>query len=234
MTKGTLLVIGATGDVGQGIVAAALDSGRKVIAAGRDAAKLERLAAMHTGRALHRVTGDISTEEGAAALWENASQVGAIDAVVVSVNAPSKLQPLTGWTVDELAGALRANLLSHFIAAKVFAPRLADTALLLAIGGGTADFIPPNMTYMSMAQAALRMMYRGLARERKQGAELRELMIVSMVNGESSRGRAKPEWVTDLDIGRHVCAILDAPGDFPGPILQLKSRDQVGRAAASA
>jgi hypothetical protein len=62
------------------------------------------------------------------------------------------------------------------------------------------------------------------------GAEIRELMIVSMVNGESSRQHAKPEWLSDIEIGRHVCAILDAPANFPGPILQLKSREQVGHA----
>ena len=54
-------------------------------------------------------------------------------------------------------------------------------------------------------------------------------MVVSMVNGESKRDRAEPDWLTDVEVGRHVCAILDAPGAFPGPILQLKSRDQVGR-----
>ena len=32
----------------------------------------------------------------------------------------------------------------------------------------------------------------------------------------------------------HVCAILDAPANFPGPVLQLKSRDQVGHPEAAA
>jgi hypothetical protein len=85
------------------------------------------------------------------------------------------------------------------------------------------------MAHVSMSQAAQRMLYRGLGRERREGAEIRELMIVSMVNGESSRQHAKPEWLSDIEIGRHVCAILDAPASFPGPILQLKSREQVGR-----
>ena len=50
-----------------------------------------------------------------------------------------------------------------------------------------------------------------------------------MVNGESSRDKAKPDWVTDVDVGRHVCAILDAPITSPGPVLRLKSREQAGR-----
>jgi hypothetical protein len=80
-----------------------------------------------------------------------------------------------------------------------------------------------------MAQAAQRMLYRGLAKERKAGAQVRELMIVAMVAGRSDRDAAPPDGVTDLDVGRHVCAILDAPERFARPILHLRSREQVGQ-----
>ena len=73
MNKGTLLVVGAAGDVGQGIVGAALASGRQVIAAGRNGESLERIAARYPGRALACVVGDIATEAGAAALWDVAA-----------------------------------------------------------------------------------------------------------------------------------------------------------------
>ncbi len=226
---GTLLVVGATGDVGQGIVAAALAAGRRVIAAGRDGEKLERLAARHAGRPLSWVAGDIATEAGAAALWDAAASKSAgIDAAVISVSASIKPKPLMEWSAENLSALLSSNLLVHFIAAKVFVPRLPESGMLIGIGGGTADFIIPKLAHVSICQAAQRMMYRGLARERQLGAQARELMIISMVNGESNRNTAKPEWVTDLDIGRHVCAILDAPSKFPGPVLQLTSREQAG------
>jgi NAD(P)-dependent dehydrogenase (short-subunit alcohol dehydrogenase family) len=234
-TRGTLLVVGAAGDVGQGIVAAALSSGRRVIAAGRNGDRLERLAARCPGEPLFWVVGDIATEGGAAALWEAAAaKAGGIDAVVISVNAPNRLKSLMDWSAADLSAVLSGNLLVHFIAAKVFVPRLPESGILIGIGGGTADFIIPKMAYVSVSQAAQRMMYRGFARERQTGAQIRELMIVSMVNGESSRETAKPDWVTDVDVGRHVCAILDAPTTFPGPVLQLKSREQVGRPEAPA
>jgi len=209
---GRLLVIGATGDVGLGIVSAALASGRSVVAAGRSADKLDELAASEASERLAVIVGDIAT-----------------DAVVVAVNAPARLQPLMEMDVDELSAIAAANLFTHFIAAKTFLPRLSDDGLCIGIGGGTADFIVPKMTFISMMQAALRMMYRGIARERKGGAELRELMIVSMVNGRSKRERAQPEWLTEIEVGRHVCAILDRPDEFPGPILKLTAREQVGR-----
>ena len=225
-----LLVIGATGDVGQGVVSAALAGGRKVVAAGRSEEKLSRLSARQAGANLAVVAGDVATEAGAQTLWDKAAAVyGGVDAVVVAVNAPNRLSPLADWTAEDLSAVIASNLLTHFIAAKTFLPRLPAQGVLLGVGGGTADFVIPKLAYLSMTQAAQRMMYRGFARERKDGAEIRELMVVSMVNGESKRDRAEPDWLTDVEVGRHVCAILDAPGAFPGPILQLKSRDQVGR-----
>lgn len=235
MSKGTLLVVGAAGDVGQGIVAAGLASGRRVIAAGRTPEKLARIAARHPGAELVTLVGDIGSEGGAAALWDKAaSTAGRIDAVAVSVGSVGKVQALMDWSAADLLGSITNNLLVHFVAAKTFLPRLPEDGLFIGIGGGTADFIIPKMAHMSMSQAALRMMYRGLARERRDGAKLRELMIVSMVNGESTRNTAKPEWVTETDVGQHVCAILDDPERFPEPILQLRSRAQVGKPEASA
>jgi NAD(P)-dependent dehydrogenase (short-subunit alcohol dehydrogenase family) len=230
MSKQTLLVIGAAGDVGQGIVAAALGSGRQVIASGRNREKLERIAARHQSAALALVTGDIATEEGARALWDEAiHKYGSIHSVVVTVSATHKRQVLMEWSATELHATFGNELVLHFIAAKICTPRLNEGGVFIGIGGGTADFIMPKMAHVSMSQAAQRMMYRGFARERQGGAEIRELMVVSMVNGESSRQHAKPEWLTDIEIGRHVCSILDAPASFPGPILQLKSREQVGK-----
>ncbi len=230
MGKGTLLVVGAAGDVGRGIVAAALESGRKVVAAGRDSARLERLCALHASDRLGCVVGDITSEESATRLWDGAETVfGSVGDAVVSVNTPNLMQPLDAWCADGLAAVYAGNVLTHFTAAKVFLPRLPDDGMLIGIGGGTADFIFPGMVPVSMGQAALRMLYRGLAKERKGGAQLRELMIVSMVAGESNRAGAPTDWVTDSEVGRHVCAILDAPDRFPRPILHLRSREQAGQ-----
>lgn len=229
MAGKTLLIIGAAGDVGQGVVRAALAQGWTVIAAGRNADRLDAALGALSGPALSICTGDVATEESALALWTAASAQGRIDAVVVAVNAPNRLAPLLQWTQGEMADVLSTNLLTHFNAVKVMQPLLPADGMLIGIGGGTADFVIPTMAPVSIAQAGLRMMYRGFARERREGAQIRELMIISMVNGASKRDKAQPEWVTDDEVGRHVCAILTAPDQFPGPILQLKSREQVGQ-----
>ncbi|CAN5153770.1 hypothetical protein BH10PSE13_BH10PSE13_26500 [soil metagenome] len=230
MTGRTLLIIGAAGDVGQGIVRAALTQGWTVVASGRSAEKLDAAFGALRGATLKTCAGDVATEESALALWNAAvAQAGQIDAVVVSVNAPNRLAPLSQWTGGEIADVLGTNLLTHFNAIKVMQPLLPADGVLIGIGGGTADFVIPTMAPVSIAQAGLRMLYRGFARERREGAQIRELMIISMVNGASKRDKAQPEWVTDDEVGQHVCAILAAPDQFPGPILQLKSREQVGQ-----
>jgi NAD(P)-dependent dehydrogenase (short-subunit alcohol dehydrogenase family) len=221
-----LLVVGAGGDVGQGVVAAALELGWKVAAAGRTAERLQRLQAKLAAPGLKVAVGDLRDEAAAGALWDAAaSALGGLDAVVIAVNAPNAMRPLLTWTAAELLEVYAANVLTHFNAAKVFLPRLPANGVFLGIGGGTADFVIPKLGQLSMAQAAERMMYRAIARERREGAEVRELMIASMVNGESSRSGADPAWVTDLEVGRHACAIVAEPAAFPGPVIILKSRE---------
>lgn len=231
MRDRNVLVIGASGDVGQGIVRAALREGWGVVAAARN---VDRLAAKLGGPGPDLVicAGDLSTQEGATALWDAAvGAAGSIDAVVVSVNAPVQTAPLGQWSPQDLAELFAANLLTHFVAAQAMLPRLPEGGLFIGIGGGTADHIIPGIAPLSVVQAGLRMLYRGAARELAGPAQLRELIINSMVNGPGKRAVARPEWLTDDDVGAHVCAILSDPSAFPGPILQLRSRDQVGKPA---
>lgn len=226
-----LLVIGASGDVGQGVVEKALGKGWTVAAAGRTEEKLLALdKRLGSPKNLRLVPGDIGDESGATALLEKAkASLGTIDAVVVAVNAPNTAKPLLDWTIPEFIKLLRDNLVSHFIAAKTFIPHLADGGIFIAIGGGTADFVIAGMGHLSIVQAAERMMIRALAKEhRGKTTHLRELMIISMVNGASTRQQAAADWLTDTEIGEHITSIIARPAEFPGPILSLKSRDQVG------
>src|SRR3546814_12223270 len=66
-----LLVVGATGDVGQGIVASASSLGWSVIAAGRNADQLSRFES--DGKTVAHVIGDVESAEGADSLWTAAT-----------------------------------------------------------------------------------------------------------------------------------------------------------------
>jgi NAD(P)-dependent dehydrogenase (short-subunit alcohol dehydrogenase family) len=239
----TVLVIGGTGDVGQGIVSVFLKAGYRVIAASRGEERLRGLAQrLGSPAALRTLRGSVEDEATAAALLAAIREDGdSLDAVITTVSAPMKSGVLLfERSADELTDVLRGNLISHFVAAKTFIPAIAKGGVYLSIGGGLADFVRPGFGHHSMAQAALRMMLRTLAVELSdRPVVVRELLIASMVNGESrrsapsaprmgSRGIAQPDGVTDLDVGEHVRAILERPHEFPDLIQTLRSRQQVG------
>lgn len=223
-----ILVIGAAGDVGQGIVAAANARGWQVVAAGRTKAKLDALGAHYPG--IIPLVGDVGSPEAAAALMQQANAaLGGLDCVVTSVNAPASFRPLFDNDEVSLVALFRSNVVSHFHAAKAALDVLPMDGVLLGMGGGMADWVPPDGTHQSIFQAGLRNFYRGLAKEYRD-RNIRQMQIVSMVNGASKRDVAQENWLTDLECGNHACAILGNPGAFKGPVVVLKSREEVGQA----
>lgn len=231
MTSKRLLVLGACGDIGQGIVRGAHAQGFRVVAGDRNA---ERLTRYDDGSGIATVVGELASIDEARALWDAAqTPFDGIDAIAIAVNAPNAIKPLMEWTSFEMAHVYSTNLLTHFHAIKAMLPRLPANGMLIGIGGGTADFILPKMAQLSMLQAAQRMMYRGFAKECRDGAQVRELMLISMINGERKRDIAEPHWVMDTEVGEHVCAIISDPETFAGPVLRLESREQVGKPEAA-
>ncbi|MEY2928205.1 MAG: hypothetical protein RL367_2682 [Pseudomonadota bacterium] len=221
-----LLVIGAAGDVGQGIVAVAAKRGWQIAAAGRTQAPLETIAARHSN--VRALVGDVGSPQAATMLVGAAKvALGGLDAVIVSVNAPASFRPLFDNDEDSLVALFRSNIVSHFNAAKAALDALPADGVLLGMGGGMADWVPPHGTHQSIVQAGLRNFYRGLAKEYRDRI-VRQMQIVSMVNGESKRDVAQDSWLTDLECGEHACAIVENPAGFKGPVVVLKSRDEVG------
>lgn len=215
------LVIGASGQVGAGIVRALADRGHQVVASARNPGSLAPLA----GANVEIVPGSLATEEEARTL---AARVGPVSAVIVSVNSARRSAPLLDYDSDALAERLRGDLLVHYTAARTFLPLLPEDGLLLGIGGGSADFILEGGVYMSMAQAALRMMYRGLAYENA-SPRIRQLIVASVVNSPATRDGADAAWVTDAEIGGQVADMVERPDAFPGTVWRIARRDASGR-----
>ena len=224
-----VLVIGATGDVGQGIVAQFLTAGYRVLAAGRSAERLATLAARFGEAILDTVVGSVEDEAAAIRLLAAVrGKASGLDAVITSVNLPLTPRPFAGISLDELTGILRGNVGMHFVAAKTFVPAVNAGGLYLGIGGGMADNVFPDMGHIAMCQAAQRNMFRALALDYAAGdVRLRELLICSLVAGASNRATAHPKWITDQEIGRYVRAIFEQPASFADTILSLKSKAQV-------
>lgn len=226
-----ILVIGATGDVGRGIAGQLLRSGYQVIAVGRGVDKLRALQEqLRSLGSLEVVAGSVENEESAAEL---AAQVRGrypgLEGIVVSVNAPVREMPLASMPSGQLLDVMRTNVTTHLVAAKALIPILPIGGTYLAIGGGMADHVFPGLGAISMCQAAQRVMFKVLATEMQDRAvRIHELMLYSMIAGESNRGAHHPKWITDEDVGRHVVAILQNPDWFSDTILSLKSRAEAG------
>ena len=222
-------VIGATGDVGQGIVAELLAAGYSVVAVGRREQKLAKLAARFPGAALQVEVGSVETRAAGEALGAALAVSGRPDVIVVAVNGKQEQAPTAELETALLERTLRDNLSTHLVASQTLIPAVADGGTYLGIGGGMADMIFPGYAAISMAQAAQRALFRYLAKEAEgKPVTVKELMLYAMINGESKRDQAEAYWITDREVGRHVVAVLASPAEFEGPILALKSKKQVG------
>jgi NAD(P)-dependent dehydrogenase (short-subunit alcohol dehydrogenase family) len=224
------LVIGAAGDVGRGVTGALAAAGWKVVGAGRSAEGLrdasDEIHQLDSDAQLSTVVGDLVTETSTRDL---ADSVGAdqLDAVVTTIGAPWPAKPLAQCTFDDIAVYFDRYLRLHFNAAKVFLPLMKSNAVYLAVGGGMADAVFPQLAPLSMTQAAQRSLIRGFAKEsRGSGVHIRELMIASNVNGRSTRDVAKPDWLTDQEIGLRAVEIVSNIDEFPGTIVTISPRDR--------
>jgi NAD(P)-dependent dehydrogenase (short-subunit alcohol dehydrogenase family) len=219
-----LMVIGATGDVGYGVVAQSLRRDWTTTAVGRRPEALQRLSesVAESTAPLDTVSASVTNSADLTRLRDMIAQ--APDAsVVVTISQPWPATPAEELSRAALAEYFDAYLGAHLVTAQTLIPALRPGATYLGIGGGMADFVPTGLIPTSMAQAAQRMLFTGLHKAyRSTGVQVRELLVVSPVAGHSNREHADPTWLTDTDIGVRVCDIAARPDNFAGPIHYLK------------
>lgn len=147
-----VVVVGATGVVGSGIVRSYLDAGATVVGVSRSADNLARLAEqmkIGPGEPFHAVVGDFRDEASATAARQAvAAALGdrPIDHVVTVQGFVVFAPPPTAAPVAILEGALADGLYNNLLAAKVFLPDLKarEGASFTLVSGGLAHFPPPN------------------------------------------------------------------------------------------
>lgn len=216
-----VVVLGATGDVGRGVVEACLARGCDVTAVARSSDGLAQLNALHPG--LRTATGSVADDDAAAEL------AGKLDvtpqtAVVVAVSLPWAPRAVLDTEYSEASRYWQSYLGAHLAAAKAFLPALGAGGLFVGVGGGMADFAAAGSAVISMSQAAQRMLYRTLALEvGDTGPAVRELMVVSKVHGHSNRSSAGTGWLTDAQIGERLADIIEDPDAERnrGPIIKI-------------
>jgi 3-oxoacyl-[acyl-carrier protein] reductase len=211
-----VLVAGAAGGIGEGIVRALLASGEaKVFATSRSTERLDelRLRLPPELRPLFiPIVGEAGGFEGAAQVAESVAALGGADAAVAILGRGWWTSgPTLELAPDEWKAILDEMLTGHFAFARAIVPLLASRAgsVYLSLGGGAAFEPAPGAGLVSIAAAAQVMLTRTLARERGPGApRILELVINGSVNTRESQHFAEPKWITGDDVGRVVTELL--------------------------
>lgn len=233
-----LVVLGAGGAIGAGVVDAALGAGRAVVAVGMDEAARSALLARHPHGELVAIAAPLASDSDAAALAARLRRLGArIDGVVASLTGTHPCGRLLDEPAEVLQRTLDQDLLPHLFAARHLLPLLAgDSAGYVLVGGPGGRYPWAGYGHCSIAAAALRMMARVLHDEA--GRQGQRVQLLSM---DAPLGRDAAE--AALALGRRALAMLDgargsAPAaihDWPGAMTsQVIARPPAGGASSSA
>jgi len=211
--KATVLVLESTGDLGRGVVAAALAAGHRVIAASADAAALRALQAKHPRAALLVLPGHTDNDAAAAALAADVQARGErLDAIVAAAGYRGAAGRLLEQPVQVLHMMLDDYLSPHLHAARhLFALlRHGERVGYLMVAAAGREYPWAGHGPGSVAAAALPMLARVLHDEAaRDGVRVQLLALTTPVCGDSNRGHACSEWPSALSIGHAVVALLD-------------------------
>lgn len=211
----SLVVLGAGGAVGAGVVAAALDAGQSVVAVGMDEAARQELLVQRPDAHLTALAAPIASDADAAALATSLRGLGVrVEGVVASLAGAHPCGRLIDEPAEVLQRTLDQDLLPHLFAARHLLPLLAgDGAGYVLVGGPGGRYPWAGYGHCSIAAAALRMMARVLHEEAGRQGQRVQLLSMDAPLGANAADDA-------LALGRRALAMLEAArGRCPAPIL---------------
>ncbi|MFC3815471.1 SDR family NAD(P)-dependent oxidoreductase [Lysobacter sp. GCM10012299] len=214
VSRTPVVVLGATGCVGRGVVEAALKAGRPVIAVARDKSGLQCLKSHHAKADLSVVAGSISSDADGERLAKALAKLGRpIGGVIAAVSGSASRGRLLDHPAAYLRQRLDEDLLPHLAAARHLLPLLAQGnrgGTYVLIGGPGAEQPWAGYGHRSIATAALRMLARVLHEEaRSIGVRVQLLSIDSPVSTELNREHACPQWPSAIAVGQRALALVE-------------------------
>lgn len=229
--KAPLVVLGATGGVGRGVVQAAIDSGRPVIAVARRSSELKALQAGYPHADLTVVTGSVANDAAGAKLARALRKLGRpIAGVVAAVCGSAERGRLLDNPAQFLRRKLDEDLLPHLAAARHLLPLLTERdrgGTYVLIGGPGSEHPWAGYGHRSIGAAALRMLARVLHDEARQLAVRVQLLAVDTpVCTEFNQRHSCPEWPSALSVGQRAMALIDhdISDEPPRPIVPYAVR----------
>lgn len=227
-----MLVLGATGGLGRGVVEAALAAGRAVLAVAEDAAALRILRMRYPHADLDVLTAPLASDADASALAASVRATGRrVEAVIAAIGGEGACGRLLDQPADVLRHTLDEDLLPHLVAARHLFPLLPRDGRVgyVLLGGPGGGYPWAGYGHRSIAAAALRMLARVLHEEaRREGVRVQLLSVDAPVRCGEDDPHACKEWPQAAAIGRRALALLErdarAAGGVPAVVDYLQSR----------
>jgi NAD(P)-dependent dehydrogenase (short-subunit alcohol dehydrogenase family) len=212
--KPTLVVLGATGRVGRGVVAAAVAQGRPVIAVARQTRELQQLREAHTGADLAIVRGSVADDVRSARLVQSLRRLERpLAGIVVAICGDCERGRVLDRPGATLRRTLDQNLGAHASAARHLLPLLAESGRAgsyVLVGGPGGDQPWAGYGHRSIVSASLRMLARVLHEEARALAVRVHLLAVDLpLRDASNAAHACECWPTPEAIGRRALQLLD-------------------------
>ncbi len=221
MLQPEVLVLGGTGTVGAGIVAALLEAGSPVLVVGRDGTRLQALKQRFDTPALDVLAGSVADDHSAAELAATiAERSRPLAAVVASIGSPLTRGRLLDRPVSALLKRLQRDLLPHLAAARHLLPLLSDLGGRYVLVGSPCGLRAwAGHGDSSIAASATRMLAHVLHEEAQPfGVRVQLLSVEQPVCQPGKAAEACPEWFNPLVVGRSAVALLAGRG-VPGQVV---------------
>lgn len=213
-----VVVLGATGKVGRGVVHALVEARRPLVAVADDSHALAELAAEHAGADLAVLATKLAGDAEAERLAQDLRSLGRIvDAVVVPLTHDGGRGRLLDHPASRLSRAFEHDVLPQVAIARQLVPVLGEAGragrYLFVLGPGS-ELPWAGYGYRSITSAALRMLARVLHDEaRSMAVRVQLLAVEAPVSSEPRGAHECSEWPSTLAVGRRAVQLLgrDAP-----------------------
>jgi len=209
-----LLILGATSPIGAGVVEAAVEAGRPVIAIACDDAGLQRLVAAHPGAHLQVLSAPFRTDEEAAALARTLHRLDRpFDGIVAAVCGGRERGRLLDQPASRPRETFHEVLIPHLAAARHLLPpppASGRSGGYVLIDGPGGEHPWAGYGHRSVGAAALRMLARVLHDEaRVLPVRVQMLSVDLPVRTDANAAHACAQWPSTLSIGRRALAMID-------------------------
>lgn len=225
-----VLVLGGTGNVGQGIVAALLEAGSPVLVVGRDPGRLSALQDQFADEpGLETLLGSLADDGSARTLAERvALRRRPLRAVVDAMGGPYNRGRVIDRSGDALLQALQADVMPHVHAGRHLLPLLqgGTYARRYVVVGGPAGYKAwAGHGESSITMSATRMYAQVLHQEAQAlGVRAQMLEVSNPVCTPTNAANACIEWPSALLVGRRLVSLLDTCNDNRA-IVRCDTRD---------